>query len=88
MNKILKYPIMEHGVTTLHVPGGRKVLTAAEQGGRIMVWVQVNDRPGEEEVQFKIHAIWTGNDSFSGSGLEYLSTIVGNPFVVHVYYEK
>lgn len=88
--RIFKYQITPLTKTTITVPIGSTVLSAANQGELIQVWVEVtDDAKGVMGINF--HAFPTGTSLQEGDEpLVFLGTVLmdGGNFVQHIFYSK
>lgn len=86
MQSIWKYELEVTDIQTIRLPLGAKIISVAEQRGRLCLWAIVNldnVHPDSGEL-VEIAIVGTGNP-VDTSGLKFIGTVVMNPFVWHVF---
>ena len=84
MRTIYKYVIPPQDTITFDLPEDSVPLCVMEQGGAIMLWVEVTTDPGTAYVPHTFHVRGTGNP-FVGGEDTYLGSAQVGMFVWHVY---
>ena len=84
MKTIFRYQleIVDHQIIRVPIGESGKVLGVAEQGGKLCMWFEVDSEWGEHNVEVII--VGTGNP-LPCEKMDYVGTVVMNPFVWHVY---
>ena len=82
---IYKYEMPEPGLhSVIPIPKDGKVLHVGMQGGRIMMWVEVNNTATEQR---KYTTLPTGTEFFRPPNAHHIGTVFDGPFVWHIYEE-
>lgn len=86
VRSVWKYELaVVHGVQTLRMPAGAKVLTLQLQNGKPTIWMEVDTEEAREDRAFQMHG--TGWDWHEGDGRTsaYVGTVQIGEFVWHFY---
>ena len=79
---IWKYELAITEIQTLTIPCMAKILSVANQNGKLCLWVMV--QPANKTEERNIEIIGTGR-SISVANRKFLDTVIMNPFVWHVF---
>jgi hypothetical protein len=84
MKRVLRYPLPNHGINRIGMPGGAKVLALANQDGVLCLWALSDDSHGEKLREFCV--IYTAHD-FVPEHATYVGTVLtdSGTLVRHVF---
>lgn len=84
MSRIWKYELEITDEQTVEMPRGAKVLSVANQGGKLCLWAEVD--PSERIVVRHFLVIGTGHQITEDFDLrKFVGTVLMEPFVWHVF---